>query len=198
MKKLIIFVLLGTFTVFSACKKENSDNTKEDKVSGKELVSIVFQQALFYDSAKKSPAGTEPFSFDIDFFYNNPDGGTVSLDGLYSGNIITDDYTHMPISMVYDLNFTETFTNWAFTHEYVNYTMTTLPGLQFTGHADYNYAGNLFANYSQNIEGSITITGPDNYTQTNTLDITITLFPQGNGGTVTGTIDGEAVSFSVP
>lgn len=182
----------------SACKKDNKTEENKNKIDSKQIVSIVFQQALFYDSGKKSSLGTEPFSFDIDYSYTNPDGGTVNLNGLYSGNVIISEFNQIPLSMTTDLNFTETFTDWAFKYDYADYTMTTSPGLTINGHSEYYFNDNTFSNYYQNIKGTIIVKGANNYSQTNVFDLKITLTAQGNGGVVTGTVDGVTVSYSVP
>lgn len=196
-----IFVVLTACALFlvSACKKDENKPKQENKVDNKAIVSIIFQQALYYDSGKKSTLDdTNPFSTTIDFLYENPEGGSVNLSGNWAGSIVTETGTGMPVRMTYTLNFTETFTNWVFTHHYQKYYMNTNPGLQITGHAEYEYSTHFFSNYYQKIAGTMVITNDDNYSQTNTFDLTITLSQQGNGGTVTGTIDGAAVSFSVP
>jgi hypothetical protein len=199
MKKLSLLILLSAIVALSACKKDNKTEDNKDKIDSKQIVSIVFQQALFYDSGKKSSlGGTEPFSYDIDYSYTNPDGGTVKLNGLYSGNVIISELNQTPLSMTTDLNFTETFTDWAFKYDYADYTMTTSPGLTISGHSEYNFSNNIFSNYYQNIKGTIIVKGANNYSQTNVFDLKISLTSQGNGGTVTGTVDGVAVSYSVP
>lgn len=199
MKKFLLVFSACALLVVSACKKDENTSKQENKVDNKSIVSIIFQQALYYDSGKKSTLDdTNPFSTTIDFLYENPEGGSVNLSGNWAGSIVTETGTGMPVRMTYTLNFTETFTNWAFTHNNQKFYMNTNPGLQITGHAEYEYSTHFFSNYYQKIAGTMVITNDDNYSQTNTFDLTITLSPQGNGGTVTGTIDGAAVSFSVP
>lgn len=182
-----------------SCKKDDSSSGNNNKIQSKQLVSIIFQQALFYDSGKKlSPTGNEPFSIDINETLQNPEGGSVTLQGKYSGNIVIDDNTQQLISMNTDMNFTESFAAWAFAYENQNYTMSANPGLLIHGHSEFNYATMTFGNFNETVKGTLLVNGPDNYSQTNTFDLTITINAQGNGGVVTGTVDGEAVNYSVP
>jgi hypothetical protein len=199
MKKIyVLFSMLALITLFS-CKKESSESAAAKTPDNKALVNEIFKAGMtgYAHAAKSARAeeGSYPVEQSVDWTEQGPAGGTIHVVGDITGNMNFNDNSGDFLGGLIALNMTETINDYAFAYDGETYTMNGAPYISMTGTFTL-VPGMLFGTASSiQFGGGVRTTGPG-YDHTSNIQITIIINSNGSGGTVSGTIDGQAVNYT--
>ncbi|MDP4281386.1 MAG: hypothetical protein Q8867_04480 [Bacteroidota bacterium] len=198
MKKLAIFICALSLLAISGCKKDNNNDTSATSgPSNKDMVKLIFQSGMAGYNAAGPTKSTYPINLNVDQTVNSSLGGNIHVTGSITGNITINDQTGEVQSGTMLLGFTETINDYIFASNGKNYTMNGDPYVSLAGTFTLLPGGNTFGTASSmEYSGGVKVTG-DGFSKTFNFNLTIILNTNGTGGTVSGTINGESVNFSL-
>jgi hypothetical protein len=198
MRKLYVLLAAVALLATSACKKDSSESTPSTP-DNKAIVNEIFKAGMtgYSHAAKSAMAGESsyPINQSVDWTQQGPAGGTIHIIGGVTGTMNIDDNTGAYLGGFVSLGFTETINDYAFTYDGATYTMNGAPYISLTGTFTLLGNGTFGSASSIQLGGGVRTTGP-NYDHTSNIQITIIINTNGSGGTVSGTIDGQAVNYT--
>jgi hypothetical protein len=202
MNKSLVLLFLVVLSTMIACKKDKTESSST--LDNKILVSEVFKAGMTgYTSAMggksliKSVESSYPVNQSVESTTLGPEGGNIHVVGSITGTMNFDDQTNSFLGGTLLLGFTETINDYGFISNGQKFVMNGAPYLSLTGTFTILPGGNTFGTASSmHFAGGIKATGTG-YDQTINIDINIIMNTNGTGGSVSGTINGEQVNFTI-
>jgi hypothetical protein len=193
MKK--ISLILGALAIIAlaGCKKDKEEETPT--LDNKVLISEIFNAGMSGYSQGMALKSTVPINYNVEYYQNGVEGGTIHVLGSVTGSITVDDNTGALITGIVQLGFTETINDYTFKSNGGTYTMNGAPYISLAGTFTLQPGGTFGTASSMSIGGGVMVTGPG-VNKTINIQITIIINSNGSGGHVSGQIGGQGVDYT--
>jgi len=193
MHKLLVFVLLFSMGFMAGCRKE--DAIKTGGPGNESIAHEIFKAGYTAYLETGTTKSSHPVYITVNSVINGLEGGNIQVSGSITGNVNTDEQSGEILGSILSIGLTENITDYAWESGGNIWTMNGSPRLTVTGTFTLKPDGSFGPASGMQFNGGIRITGPD-CNKTINLCITVILNENGQGGTVSGTIGGEAVRFT--
>ena len=203
MRKITFLVSLFALIAMGSCKKESSSSTS--KIEKKALVIEIFKAAMFgtNEASMANPNGllkaAEPINVPIDMTVPGSEGGSIRVTGNMTGSMNIDSQTGDLISATIGFTLTETITDYGFIYKSLKYFIHGAPNIKITGTfkmATGSAGVVITSDSNMKMAGGVRVTGAD-LDETMNCDVTVKISPDGQGGTITGTMGGESINATI-
>ncbi|MCX6283505.1 MAG: hypothetical protein NTW31_04620 [Bacteroidetes bacterium] len=195
MKKILFFCCAIALISMGGCKKDSSTSDPTG-LNNQDIVNAIFQAGMAWNTPTKSLKSVYPINISVESTTPGPEGGNIHVIGSVTGSMTVNDQTGAIISGTMLLGLTETINAFAFKSNGQTYVMNGAPYVSLAGTFTLVNGGKFGSASSMQIGGGVKVTGPG-VDKTININLTIILNSNGTGGSVSGTIDGVSVNYSL-
>lgn len=196
MKKIFIYSAVLAM-IFGGCNKDTEQEIAvEEKTDHSVIVNEMFKAGMAWVNSTRTFKSSTPVSIDVETHQFGSDGGYIHVKGSVSGEVEYDEMNRLANGSL-SIDLAETIVDYTFRHNKTLYTINSLGACAVTGTVillpGYVYDSSSVVL----ISGTARVTSRDGLDEILEVELSVSIMPDGSGGTVSGKINGENVEFVI-